>query len=95
MNRNDIINGLFEFVGAFFTWRNYFQLRKDRELKGIWWPLIAFMSLWGLWNLIYYPSLNQWASFAGGMALVAGNLLWILQVLELKLGNHFGYKRKP
>lgn len=85
MNRNDVINGLFELIGAFFTWRNYFQLRKDKELKGIYWPLIAFMTLWGFWNLIYYPSLDQWCSFVGGLALVTGNLLWILLVLEIKV----------
>lgn len=84
MNWNDIGNGLFELGGAYFTWRNYFQLRKDRELKGIWWPLIAFMTAWGFWNLIYYPSLDQWFSFAGGVVLVGGNAMWVILALKLK-----------
>lgn len=82
MHWNDTINGLFELIGAFFTWRNYFQLRKDRNLKGIWWPLIAFMTLWGVWNLAYYPSLGQWFSFVGGIALVLGNALWVNLALK-------------
>lgn len=83
-NWNDIGNGLFELGGAYFTWRNYFQLRKDRELKGIWWPLIAFMTTWGFWNLLYYPSLGQWCSFAGGIALVSGNAFWVYLALKIK-----------
>lgn len=79
-----MINGLFELVGAYFTWRNYFQLRKDRDLKGIWWPLIAFMTAWGFWNIVYYPSLGQWFSFAGGIMLVGGNAFWVNLALKLK-----------
>ena len=84
MHWNDIGNGLFELVGAFFTWSNYFKLRKDRELKGIYWPLIAFMTLWGFWNLFYYPSLGQWFSFAGGAVLMLGNALWVNLALKVK-----------
>jgi len=84
MKWNDIVNGLFELGGAYFTWRNYFQLRKDLELKGVWWPLIAFMTVWGFWNLAYYPSLGQWYSFAGGVILVGGNAFWVNLALKLK-----------
>lgn len=87
MQANDVVNGLFELVGAFFTWRNYFQLRRDRELKGIYWPLIAFMTLWGFWNLLYYPSLDQWFSFACGCVLMLGNAQWVNLALKLKLND--------
>lgn len=88
MKWNDIINGAFELVGAYFTWHNYFQLRKDLALKGIWWPLIAFMTTWGLWNIIYYPSLKQWFSFAGGVVLVGGNALWLNLALKIRYAPH-------
>lgn len=95
MNWNDVVNGLFELGGAYFTWRNYFQLMKDRETKGIWWPLIAFMTLWGFWNLIYYPSLGQWLSFGAGLLLVGGNLFWVMLVLQLKYSKKNGvYKAR-
>jgi hypothetical protein len=31
--------------------------------------------------LYYYPHLNQWASFYGGLFMVIGNTIWILQVI--------------
>ncbi len=85
---NDVINGAFELCGAFFTWRNYFQLRKDKELKGVYWPLIAFMTAWGFWNLLYYPSLDQWFSFFGGAVLMLGNAQWVNLALKLKFNDH-------
>lgn len=84
MNWPDLINGLFEMIGAYFTWRNYIQLKRDRHLAGVYWPTTAFFSAWGIWNLIYYPALNQWASFAGGVLLVAGNVAWVALALSLK-----------
>jgi len=95
MHWNDIGNGLFEIIGAFFTWRNYIQLRREREIKGVYWPMLMFFTAWGFWNLFYYPSLGQWFSFAGGSALVLGNIAWVGLVIELKLDAHFDYKREP
>lgn len=85
MNLNDVGNGLFELVGAYFTWRNYIQLQRDRELKGVYWPMTAFFTAWGFWNLHYYPSLQQWFSFYAGIVLVLGNLAWVNLALKLKL----------
>lgn len=81
----DLINGSFELIGAFFTWRNAWQLRKDREIKGVYWPTTLFFAAWGLWNLVYYPALQQWASFIGGVALVAGNLAWVVMAVRLQI----------
>lgn len=83
----DYINGIFEFVGAFFTWKNAFVLYKDKMIKGVYWPTIAFFSLWGLWNLHYYPSLQQWASFSGGTLLVGGNITWVVLIFIYKKRN--------
>jgi len=80
----DLINGSFELVGAYFTWRNWLQLRRDRTIAGVYWPTTAFFAAWGMWNLIYYPALGQWASFIGGVALVAGNVAWVVLVLTVK-----------
>jgi len=80
----DIINGLFELLGAFFTWRNFVQLLRDREIRGVYWPMTAFFAAWGLWNLYYYPSLGQWFSFTAGVVLCAGNAAWVIAVLRFK-----------
>jgi len=75
---NDLINGIFEILGGILCWMNVSKLRKDKLVKGVSWPVQAFFSLWGLWNLYYYPSLDQWCSFVGGIILVSGNSVWVL-----------------
>ena len=43
----NLINGLFKLVGAAFTWRNAWQLRTDREIRGVYWPTSLFFAAWG------------------------------------------------
>lgn len=82
---DDIINGLIELVGAGFTWRNAWELWKARELRGVYWPTSLFFTIWGAWNLYYYPSLGQWFSFYAGILLAMGNLAWVVMAVHLKL----------
>lgn len=81
MQINDVINGIFEFGGAILCWMNFFRLIKDKEVKGVYWPVTGFFAVWGIWNCFYYPSLNQWFSFAGGVVLAAGNISWVILVI--------------
>lgn len=76
----DCVNGAFELGGSYFVWLSVARLRRDRQVRGVDWRTTAFWSLWGLWNLLYYPSLAQWASFVGGVAVVGVNL-WYLALL--------------
>ena len=76
----DMINGLFEACGAMLLIANIQRLYVDKKLRGVsWWPVL-FFSVWGLWNLFYYPHLEQWFSFAGGIAIVTVNSIWVAQV---------------
>lgn len=77
---NDIINGLFELVAGILFIINIVKLVKDKEVKGVSWIPTLFFTLWGAWNLHYYPSLNQWFSFAGGIFIFITNLTWIILV---------------
>lgn len=81
----DLINAAFELVGAVIVWLNVLKLYRDREIKGIYWPTFAFFASWGLWNLFYYPSLEQWFSFFAGVVLTAGNIAWIAVAYSLNL----------
>lgn len=81
----DLINGLFELLGAYYSWRNARQLYLDRSIRGVYWPAWVFYSAWGLWNLYYYPALDQWFSAAAGAVLVAGNLAWIGVAVRFRL----------
>lgn len=78
----DIINGCFELCGAALTLKSVVKLYRDKEVKGVCWSQVAFFTFWGLWNLFFYPHLNQWWSFAGGVALVIVNGIWLSQMLH-------------
>ena len=78
MQINDLVNGLFESGGAFLTWINVYKICKDKETKGVFYPVWIFMSLWGLWNLYYYPSVGHYISFYAGIVLVLGNIFWVI-----------------
>jgi hypothetical protein len=80
----DHINAAFELLGALFTWRNALQLYRDREVKGVYWPITAFFAAWGVWNLFYYPAIGQWLSFYAGIVLVLGNIVWVALAVALR-----------
>jgi hypothetical protein len=73
----DAINGGFEFFGGAVNWLNVRRLVIDKQLRGVSKiPAIVFTS-WGVWNLYYYPYLDQWVSFTGGLVIVAANVVWV------------------
>ena len=80
----DAVNGLFETLGAVAIWGNVRRILRDKQIKGIDWRVTLFFSAWGYWNLFYYPHLGQWFSFAGGLALVAGNTVWVALALKYR-----------
>lgn len=77
MTVNDAVNGAFEAIGGVCIWLNAKRLARDKSVRGVDWRVTAFFWAWGIWNLWFYPSLNQWASFAGGLAIVSGNFAWL------------------
>lgn len=77
----DLVNGLFELIGGLLICLSIRRLHIDKEVKGVSALPTAFFTSWGYWNLFYYPSLSQWASFVGGCVIVAANTAWVLQML--------------
>lgn len=73
----DTINALFEFTGAFFIIGHIAALLKDKSVAGVWWPAVLFFTMWGVWNLWYYPSLDQWLSFVAGALLATCNAVYV------------------
>jgi hypothetical protein len=51
-------------------------------VKGVHWGPIAFWSAWGFWNLFYYPALNQWLSFTGGLFVVFANTVYLCMMFH-------------
>ena len=77
MNWPDFVNGSFEALGGVFLAMNLRRILKDKKIAGISIFPVAFWSLWGFWNLFYYPHLGQWISFVGGVLVVTMNTIWV------------------
>lgn len=77
MIKPDLVNGCFEFSGGFVLLLNVRQLIKDKNITGISLIPVIFFSIWGLWKLYYYPNLEQWLSFIGGIFLFIVDLIWL------------------
>ena len=83
----DLINGSFECFGGTLLCINIYRLLRDKQVRGISLIPVIFFTLWGYWNLFYYPHLNQWVSFFGGILVVLANTMWVLMAIY--------YKRNP
>jgi len=84
----DLVNGLLEIGGATLLIANLRAIRADKQLMGIRWYPTAFFTVWSMWNLFYYPSLNQWISFVGGALMAVVNALWLGHVWYYWRASH-------
>ena len=77
----DHLNGTFELFGSLVIWFNVRVLYLHKEIRGISPVTMTFFLAWGVWNLYYYPYLEQWVSFAGGVSVVLANAVWVGQMI--------------
>lgn len=77
----DSINSLFEFGGGFFVLLNCIKLHADKQVKGVSFVATAFFMVWGWWNIIYYPALDQWVSAIGAGSVAVVNTVWLGQMI--------------
>lgn len=84
---NDLINSCFEAGLVLVVGLNIWKLIRDKEVKGVHWGTTAFVSLWGMWSVYYYLTLEQWFSMAAGVGACLANMTW--------LGLMLYYIRKP
>lgn len=80
----DLINGSFEFLAGFMILNHCRAVMKDKEVKGVSIVSTIFFTAWGVWNLYYYPSLDQWISFYGGLMIVAANIYYVALLLHYR-----------
>lgn len=76
-NWQDLANGALELSGGLFILNHCRAVMRDRRVAGVSKLSIALFTLWGVWNIYYYPSLGQWASMTGGLMVVAANALYL------------------
>lgn len=86
MTLPDLINGLFEGFGGYLVYQNVRAIHRDKQVRGVNSYATWVFTAWGLWNLFYYPHLGQWLSFAGGLVIVSGNLLWCIYAWRYRNG---------
>lgn len=77
----DKVNGIYELLGGLFIFLHVQRLYRDKSIKGVSVKSFVFFASWGIWNLYYYPHLNQWWSFLGGCHIVFWNIVWIVLAL--------------
>lgn len=80
----DLINGLFEILGSIMLWLNVRSLYRDKQIMGVNGWTVGFFTSWGFWNLFYYPNLDQWFSFVGGLSITFANTAWLALMLYYK-----------
>ncbi len=85
----DFINGAFELLAGFFVLNHCRVLRAHKQSRGVAMSSVFFFTLWGLWNLYYYPALNQPLSFYGGLFVVAANALYLGMMLSYRRREAF------
>ena len=78
----DVINGGFELISGVLIWINVIKMMQDKCLKGISAIPVMFFTLWGFWNLYFYPHLNLWLSFVGVLSIVIANAVWLALVFK-------------
>jgi hypothetical protein len=81
---NDFINGVFELLAGLMVLNHCRAVIRDRAVAGVSILSTVFFSLWGVWNLYYYPSLGQTWSFVGGLLIVAANFLWVALLVKYR-----------
>ena len=81
MTLPDAINASLECLSSVFVWLSIRQLWRDKRVRGVAWSHYAFIVAWGMWNCYYYPSLGQWASFWGGVAMLFSNMTYFGMLL--------------
>lgn len=74
---NDLINASFEFGAAIAILNNCRVAYRDKIVGSVSLLSCAFFTLWGAWNIYYYPSLGQSYSFYCGVLVLLANLLWV------------------
>lgn len=85
----DLINACFELATGILLFLNSYKLIKDKVVKGVHLLPLMLITTWGFWNLYYYPHLDQWFSFWGGVVLVVANMLWFGLIVYYKLKGEY------
>jgi len=77
----DAMNAGFEFGAGLAVLHHCWRLHQDKEVRGLSIPAVVFFTLWGGWNIYYYPHLDQTYSFAGGIFVTLANVAYVVMLI--------------
>lgn len=80
----DLINAAFQLFASAFILNHARVLWKSKQAHGVSMLSGAFFNAWGIWNVWYYPHLDQTLSFYAGVAVVLANTFWITLIWHLR-----------
>ena len=80
----DIINASFEAMAGLMVANHCRVLLRDRTIRGVSLLAVAFFTIWGAWNLYYYPALGQTLSGACAVIVTAANATYLALALKFK-----------
>lgn len=85
----DLINGIFELLGGLLLCLNVRAVWKTKSIAGVSTLPVILFTVWGFWNLAYYPHLHQPFSTFGAVTVVIANLAWLSLVnwFNLRIGT--------
>jgi len=81
---NDLINGSFEVLSGFMVLNHCRAVKRDKAVAGVSIISVFFFTIWGVWNLYYYPTLGQTISFYGSIVIVLANVYWVCLLIKFK-----------
>jgi hypothetical protein len=80
----DLVNGIFEVLASVFILNHVRVLWKSKQAHGVSLVSTVFFACWGVFNLFYYPHLDQRVSFYAGISVMAANLIWIYSIWRFR-----------
>jgi hypothetical protein len=84
----DLINSLFEAFAALAILNHARIGIKNKNVGGVSISSTAFFTAWGIWNVWYYPSIEQYYSFCAGMAVLLANFVWLTVLYRFTPKDH-------
>lgn len=77
----DMINSLFEGFAGLMVLNHCRVLHAEKMVRGVSVVSSLFFTVWGVWNVYYYPALNQPLSFYGGLFVVVANAAYVWMMI--------------
>lgn len=83
----DGVNASFEIIAGFLLLLNVREIVRTKTVKGVHLAPAIFFTIWGMWNIFYYPMLKQPISFYAALLVVAANGAWVILAVYYKNKN--------